>query len=209
MNEDKERLNVAHEGRNRSWDPRFKRFAYRLMPGEYGLADKGEMLVTVLGSCVCACIRDKFSGLGGMNHFLLSHSKRTNYSHNLGKDYDDKATRYGVVAMEVLINDLLKHGAIRSNLEAKIFGGAMVTGTENKIGSDNIAFVKDYLNLEQIPIINSDVGGIQARTVYFIPETGDVFVRKVEKSVVLTLEKQYRNELGKKDTDGEVYFLDK
>ena len=208
MNTNTGKLHVASDDKHKSWDPRFKRYAYRLMPGEYGLASKGEMLITVLGSCVCACIRDKTTGIGGMNHFLLTHSRRMKYSHNISQDYDDKSTRYGVGAMEVLINDLIKQGSKRANLEAKIFGGAKVTETDNKIGSDNIAFVKDYLNLEQIPLISSDVGGTQARTVYYIPETGDVFVRKVEKVAVLDLEKQYKSDLQKQDTDGEVYFLD-
>lgn len=208
MKTDKGKLHVEFDNKHKSWDPRFKRYAYRLMPGEYGLASNGEMLITLLGSCVCACIRDKTTGIGGMNHFLLTHSRKVEYSHNISHDYDDKSTRYGVGAMEVLINDLLKHGSQRANLEAKIFGGAKVTDTENKIGSDNIAFVKDYLNLEQIPLISSDVGGTQARTVYFIPETGDVFVRKVDKVAVMDLEKQYKNQLNEHDTDGEVYFLD-
>ncbi|THB69551.1 MAG: chemoreceptor glutamine deamidase CheD [Gammaproteobacteria bacterium] len=208
MNTDTKKLNVAFDDKHRSWDPRFKRYAFRLMPGEYGLAGKGEMLITVLGSCVCACIRDKVTGIGGMNHFLLTHSRNKNINRDITSDYNSQSTRYGIVAMEVLINDLMKHGSKRSNLEAKIFGGAKVTETENKIGSDNIAFVKEYLNMEQIPLINSDVGGTQARTVYFIPETGDVFVRKVEKVTVLDLEKQYKDDLRKSDTDGEVYFLD-
>lgn len=200
---------TSDESKLRCWNKHFKRYAIRLLPGECKIAKPNEMLVTILGSCVCACIRDKYTGLGGMNHFLLAHDfKSPPLKHDIAKDYSDKSTRYGTVAMEVLINELLKHGAQRANLEAKIFGGSSISSGLNKIGSTNIEFVKEYLALENIPLINSDVGGTQARTVYFLPDTGDVFVRKVERSEVLDQEIQYKEDLDKTDTDGEVYFLD-
>ncbi len=200
---------TSDQSRQRYWNKRFKRYAIRLLPGEYRIAGTNEMLVTILGSCVCACIRDKHTGLGGMNHFLLTHeSKQSSYKHDIAQDYSEKSTRYGTVAMEVLINELLKHGAQRANLEAKIFGGSCITTALNKVGSTNIDFVKEYLTTENIPIVNSDVGGTHARTVYFLPDTGDVYVKKVERSEVIDLEKQYKKDLDKSDTDGEIYFLD-
>lgn len=200
---------TSNDSKQRFWNKHFKRYAIRLLPGECKIAGANEMLVTILGSCVCACIRDKQTGLGGMNHFLLTHDfKSPPLKHDIAKDYSDKSTRYGTVAMEVLINELLKHGAQRANLEAKIFGGSRISKSLNKIGLNNIEFVKEYLSIENIPIINSDIGGTQARTVYFLPNTGDVFVRKVERSEVIGQEKQYKKDLDKSDTDGEVYFLD-
>lgn len=118
---------------------------------------------TFLGSCVAACIRDNQLGIGGLNHFLLPS----------GGDGDQSA-RYGVNAMELLINDILRLGASKENLEAKIFGGAsvMATSSADPVGQQNGRFVQKYLNDEGIPILATDLGGTRARRVYFFPETG-------------------------------------
>ena len=120
-------------------------------------------ICTFLGSCVAACIRDRELGIGGLNHFLLPS----------GGDGDQSA-RYGVNAMELLINDILRFGASKENLEAKIFGGAtvMATTSADPVGQQNGRFVQHFLNDENIPILATDLGGNRARRVYFFPETG-------------------------------------
>ncbi|HWA89417.1 MAG TPA: chemotaxis protein CheD [Rhizomicrobium sp.] len=121
-----------------------------------------EVLTTILGSCVSACIRDREFGVGGMNHFLLPEG---------GSD-DRDAQRYGVNAMELLINGLLKHGASRRGLEAKLFGGANVLAGLSDVGSRNAAFARQFLLDEGIPLVGGDVGGTMPRRIQFWPTTG-------------------------------------
>src|ERR1700693_3574707 len=99
------------------FDRTFDCDAAKILPGEYFFTHKDMMIVTVLGSCVSACIRDRVSGIGGMNHFMLPDGGGENDSPV------SASMRYGSYAMEVLINDVLKAGARRENLEAKVFGG--------------------------------------------------------------------------------------
>lgn len=124
--------------------------------------DSQEVLTTILGSCIAACIRDPMRKLGGMNHFLLPQSD--------GADRD--ARRYGVNAMELLINGLLKAGASRDMLEAKLFGGANVIAGLSDVGSRNVAFAQEFLANENIPIVGGDVGGSAPRRIQFWPHSG-------------------------------------
>lgn len=128
----------------------------------YVTSNPDEVLTTILGSCIAACIRDPVSGVGGMNHFLLPD----------GNSGDREARCYGVNAMELLINDILKHGGDRRRLEAKIFGGANVVSALTDVGSRNYAFARQFLNDEGIPIVGGDVGGELARRIQFMPATG-------------------------------------
>jgi chemotaxis protein CheD len=121
-----------------------------------------EVLTTILGSCIAACIRDPVAGIGGMNHFLLPDG-------NAG----DRAARcYGVNAMELLINDILKHGGDRRRLEAKLFGGANVVSALTDVGSRNSAFARQFLSDEDIPFVGGDVGGDLARRIQYMPACG-------------------------------------
>ncbi len=134
--------------------------------GEYQTTgDENVVLSTVLGSCVAACIWDPDKCIGGMNHFLLANSSDTNRSGSL---------RYGVHAMEMLINDLLKSGARRSALRAKIFGGANMASNLGDIGKSNANFAKTFLATEGIPCLAESLGGTNARRVLFRPHTGHV-----------------------------------
>jgi chemotaxis receptor (MCP) glutamine deamidase CheD len=110
---------------------------------------------TVLGSCIAACIRDPERGLGGMNHFLLPDGD--------GNGDSEEAKRYGVNAMEILINSLLRAGARRDRLEAKLFGGASMFDRLRNIGAENAAFAKRFLQAEGIAVIGGDTGGTSAR----------------------------------------------
>lgn len=145
--------------------------AARLLPAEYFATDRKLVLVTVLGSCVAACLRDPILGVGGMNHFMLPD----------GDPGVGESARYGNHAMELLINELLKAGAHRDRLEAKVFGGANVlkSFTSNPIGTRNAEFIRDYLATEHIPVLAEDLLGIHPRKVGFFPVTGRAFVKRL------------------------------
>lgn len=197
---------------NRYWDSRFKRHAVKLLPGDYYVAEADEMIVTVLGSCISACIRDRKLGLGGMNHFMLPVEKTEHFSRrHWVQDYDCPAARYGNIAMEKLINEILAKGGRKENMEAKIFGGARVLDISSNVGDNNISFAREYLDIEGIPIVNSDVGGTLARKLYFIASTNDVFLKKIERmnnDTIAVRESSYLNELKNDEICGAVSFFD-
>jgi chemotaxis protein CheD len=147
----------------------------KLLPGEYFATDRDVALVTVLGSCVAACIRDRVSGIGGMNHFMLPRDDSDNPV--------SRSARYGAFAMELLINQLLRMGARREALEAKVFGGgAVIAGlTALSIGDSNADFVTEYLRKERIAVTAGDLKGTEPRKVYFFPRTGRVLVRMIRR----------------------------
>jgi chemotaxis protein CheD len=168
----------GYEHINRYWDRQMQVPAAKLMPGEVYVSYQGEMIVTVLGSCVAACIRDRVRGIGGMNHFMLP--EQTEYSSGFGGDATRVENRYGNWAMEFLINEILKLGCDKRNLEIKIFGGGRVLDAVSDIGQRNIAFVKDFLRKESLQIAAEDVGSIYPRKVLYFSDTGAVKVRKLK-----------------------------
>jgi len=177
--------------------------AAKIMPGEYYATARDMLLVTVLGSCVCACIRDKVSGIGGMNHFMLPDS---------GQDQNDplgESARYGVYAMEILINQLLKMGAQRGNFEVKVFGGgAVLRGfTVANVGERNAEFVLKFLKTEKIPVAAQDLLDIYPRKVYYFPQTGLVRVKKlkqVHNDTIVNRETEYKSRLRYSKMEGDV-----
>ncbi len=168
------------------YDRTFDVDAAKILPGEYYYTGKNMLIVTVLGSCVSACIRDRITGLGGMNHFMLPDGGGD------GGSPVSASMRYGSFAMEILINDLLKAGARRENLEAKVFGGgAVLRGfTAMNVGERNAAFVTSFLKTERIPVLASDLNDIYPRKVYFFPKTGRVLVKKLMQTQNDTLAKR-------------------
>ena len=190
----------------RYWDKSLKCYAAKILPGEFYVSNTGEMVVTVLGSCVSACIRDRVNGIGGMNHFMLPNQ------HHEPNSMDAKinqATRYGNWAMEYLINEILKNGGCRKNLEVKIFGGAHVlTNMETfHIGQDNIDFIGNYLRQENILPAAQDLGGTLPRKVLYFSDTGSVKVRKVKSSrnnTIYTRENDYAKQINGKPSMGEI-----
>jgi chemotaxis protein CheD len=137
-----------------------------IVQGEFRVSrDPSEVLSTVLGSCVAVCLWDPAAKVGGMNHFLLPAAPGQG---------DAKMLRYGAHAMEVLINEVLKLGARRKALQAKLFGGANVTDALGPIGQANATFALAYLNDEDIPCLAKSLGGTQARRIVFRPVTGHV-----------------------------------
>ncbi len=134
-----------------------------VLQGEYRISRRpDEILTTVLGSCIAVCLCDRTMGIGGMNHFLLAQNTTG------GND----TVRYGTYAMELLINDLLKHGAARHRLEAKVFGGARMLSVQNDIGARNAEFARTFLRDEGIPCLSESTGGTSARRIRFWPVTG-------------------------------------
>lgn len=157
------RREVSASGLRRFFNAQDGCWHVQLTQGDtYATGEANEVLTTVLGSCVAACIRDPFANVGGMNHFLLPE----------GTGEDRNAVRYGVNAMELLINGLLKRGATRSNLQAKLFGGANVIAGLSDVGTRNAVFAQQYLVNEGIPFIGGSVGGNLPRRVRFWPLTG-------------------------------------
>jgi chemotaxis protein CheD len=160
------------------------------------------LIVTVLGSCVSACIRDRVTGIGGMNHFMLPD----------GGDADSPVSasmRYGTYAMEILINDLLKAGAKRENLEAKVFGGGNVLRgfIAINVGERNAQFVRDYLQAENIRLVAQDLNDVYPRKVYFFPRSGKVLVKKLRQlnnNTLVNREQDYASRLQKTPVAGDI-----
>lgn len=177
--------------------------AAKLLPGEYYVTGRDMVLVTVLGSCVSACIRDRLSGIGGMNHFMLPDAS---------PDKDNPVSlsaRYGAFAMEILINSLISMGAQRASLEAKLFGGGNVLPgmTTMNIGQRNADFALGFLNDEKIRVVARDLIDVYPRKVYFFPKTGKVLVKKlrnVHNDTIYEREIEYRARLVKEEVAGDV-----
>lgn len=181
--------------------------AAKILPGEYYATPRDMVLVTVLGSCVCACIRDKVSGIGGMNHFMLPDS-----GHDRNNPLGDSA-RYGTYAMEILINQLLKMGAKRSNFEAKVFGGGSVLRgfTVNNVGERNAEFVLEFLKTEKIVVAAQDLLDVFPRKVYYFPNSGLVRVKKlkdVHNNTIIDRENEYKTRLSYARLAGDVELFD-
>lgn len=180
------------------------RVVAKILPGEYYVTGAQEVLITVLGSCVAACIRDVEAGIGGMNHFMLPASGRSGdrWGGPLGR-----ATRYGTAAMERLINDILKYGGRRECLEVKVFGGSKVLAHMRDIGESNIRFVREYLAREGLRLAAADVGGASPRQVQYFPHTGKALVRRLgalQDADVATRERSYLRSLQAQPVVGEI-----
>ena len=150
------------------WDAHFRNDAVKVLPGEYFVHDEDLMITTTLGSCIAACLWDRERRIGGMNHFMLPEG-------------NGDSGRYGSFAMELLINEMMKRGASRLTMEAKIFGGGAVIGGMSSInvGERNTQFVINYLQTERIPIVSRDVLEIYPRKVCFLPASGKAMVKRL------------------------------
>jgi chemotaxis protein CheD len=193
---------LAHGRASKYLDRHFNRQAMKILPGEFYATEKDEVIVTVLGSCVAACLLDPIAMVGGMNHFMLPVKQGV-------RDPDVfYAARYGAAAMEYLINNMLHLGAQRDRLVAKAFGGgAVMRGLTSDVGDQNIEFVRQFLRNENIPIWSEDMGGPYPRKVYFFPHTGQVLVKRMEHThndTVLVRELTYLQEFNRMPTDGDV-----
>jgi chemotaxis protein CheD len=192
---------------NLYFDTTFNIEASKITPGEYYVTRRNMVLVTVLGSCVAACVRDKNNGIGGMNHFMLPKSM-----HDSG-GWLSASARYGAYAMEVMINQILKQGAKRENLEAKLFGGGAVIKNMNamNVGEDNAKFAIDYLQKEGIPVVAQDLLGVLPRKIYYFPNSGKVMVKKLRDTAndtIIMRELAYKKRLIATKVDGDIELFD-
>lgn len=199
--------NNAHLAPTTYYDRHFERHAVKILPGEYFVTNGDKMIVTVLGSCVAVCLRDKAIGIGGMNHFLLPNDG------NNETGLLTESARYGVYAMELLINHLLKMGASRTRMEAKVFGGGNVLrGLKlNNVGQRNATFVLEYLHNENIPVVAKDLLDEFPRKVYFFPDTGNVLVKKIKtlhNTTIMDRESEYRMRVKFTPKSGDVELFD-
>ena len=182
----------------RYYDNTLQTEAIKLLPADYVATAEPVALVTLLGSCVAACLYDPTVKVGGMNHFMLP-----------GEDGKSVCARYGAHAMELLINDLLKRGARRPRLLAKVFGGGNVLSGfhTDPIGTRNARFVLEYLAAERIPVMAQDLGDIHPRKVAFFPQTGRALVRRLpatRQHELVDIERAYRERLSRMPAAGSV-----
>lgn len=168
------------------YDAHFRNDAVKVLPGEYFVHDEDILVMTTLGSCIAACIWDRQQRVGGMNHFMLPDAGSGGHSGDAG--------RYGSYAMELLIGELVKRGATRANMEAKVFGGGAVIGgmTSLNVGERNTAFVLDYLRTERITVVSKDVMDVYPRKVCFLPASGKAMVKRLASTNTEALAAQER-----------------
>ena len=195
-------INAAKSGR--FFDNASQAWMVKVFPGEFHVTSRpDEMLVTILGSCVAACIRDPVTGLGGMNHFMLPQG------HSSGWGNDPQSTRYGNFAMEKLINELIKSGCSRDRMEIKVFGGGNVIDTisNRPVGTQNAEFVLHFLEAEGLRCAVQDLGGQYPRRIHYSPATGRVVRRLLgtgDSHVITREETEYAARLQAKKPAGDV-----
>ncbi|WP_417594006.1 chemoreceptor glutamine deamidase CheD [Oceanospirillum sp.] len=202
-------MDILHEASQPKiyFDRKFNCQVAKILPGEFYVASTDMAISTVLGSCISACIRDTKLNIGGMNHFMLPGN--SDVFNPLSA-----SARYGSYAMEMLINEILKRGAKRENLEAKIFGGGNVVAsmTSSNVGKRNAQFVIDYLGFESIPITAKDLLDTCPRKVVFFPGTGRVLMKRLRSDgadrEVLEIENQYSQSLGQAPVSNDIELFD-
>jgi chemotaxis protein CheD len=166
----------------RTWDVDLGLPVAKLLPGDYYVTRYNEAIFTVLGSCVSACVRERKLGIGGMNHFMLPLDQSGGTS-AWAENLVSSATRYGNVAMERLINDIMRLGGQRANLEFKVIGGGKVLDMALDVGARNARFIRDYLQTEGFLITAEDLGDCFARKLYYNPTTGKLRVKRLTATV--------------------------
>ncbi len=194
---------------NMYYDKQLQYETAKILPGEYYVTAARECVVTVLGSCVSACVRDKVFGIGGMNHFMLpvTHSETPKW----GNSTVGVATRYGDYAMEHLMNDIVKHGGNKRNFEVKLFGGGLINAGQADIGGKNIRFVRQFLKDEGLSIVAEDLGGTYPRKVYYFPQTGKVLMKRIaslHNNTIKEREQKYLQSLTTDTVSGDIELFD-
>ena len=162
----------------------------------FHVTDDDVVITTLLGSCVSACLYDPTTGIAGMNHFMLSNDR---YARDMPFSITE-AGRYGIHAMELLINEMLRHGARRHTIAAKVFGGASImtdpakVGNFHCVGDVNCRFIREFLGNEGIPLVAADLGGHEGRVIYFDIRDYGVLVRKIRKQMSLAVAERDQRE---------------
>lgn len=190
-------------GVERHYDAKLRSFVARIAVGESYVTRHDETITTVLGSCICACIRDPVAGIGGMNHFMLPGGMSSVHTQATIVEQ-----RFGVAAMESLINALLANGAQKNRLEVKVFGGAeLLGGGGDRIGAQNTSFVREFLAREEVRIAADDCGGPNPRRVAYTPKTGRVLVKYLpiaEARPDLAREATFARDIENKPPEGDI-----
>jgi chemotaxis protein CheD len=188
-------------GSRRFFDAKEQVTVVKIFAGDWYVAtEPGEMLATILGSCVSACVRDPALGIGGMNHFLLPGDESTDAQ-------TSESARYGVFAMESLLNGIFKAGGRKERLEIKVFGGGNVINNSARIGSKNAKFIRDFLRREGYRIASEDLEGDHPRRVHFYPDTGKVMMRQLKRKddlVVVDEEAIYKRKIATQPVEGNI-----
>lgn len=187
-------------------DPSSGNVIAKLLPGDFYVTREDEVLDTVLGSCVSACIRNVKTGVGGMNHFMLPHPRGGESGDSWGA-VAGTATRYGSASMEQLINKILGAGGLRSDLEVKIFGGARVLAAATDVGQHNVQFVREFLKQEGLRVVSEDVGNTTPRHVQYFPLSGRVRVKHLSGALTATVMSQevsYSKTIDKQPVAGSI-----
>lgn len=187
-------------------DPSSGNIIAKLLPGDFYVTRENEVLDTVLGSCVSACIRNTKTGVGGMNHFMLPHPRNNERSDSWGS-VASSATRYGSASMEQLINKILSAGGTRADLEVKIFGGARVLAVTTDVGQHNVEFVRAFLKAEGLRVVSEDVGNVTPRHVQYFPVSGKVRVKHLgnsQSAKLISEEVTYSKALEKQPVAGSI-----
>ncbi len=181
----------------------FEQEVVTIHPGEYYATRDDTIISTVLGSCVAVGFFDETRSLGGLNHFMLPGE--------VGRDdlVRSPSAKYGMYAMELLINDLIKMGAKKTELKAKVFGGASILSFSGvsaaRIPQSNVDFALAYLNAEGIPVAASDVGGREPRKIFFFARSGKVLLKRIPPTLENLVEKEeerYLSFLREKQPEG-------
>jgi chemotaxis protein CheD len=192
---------IGFEHFQRHWFTKEQCYSVKVKPGEFYVTRDHEAIITLLGSCISACVCDPVSGVGGLNHFILPENDRF-------QSLDQSETaRYGVFAMEQLINEILKHGGQRHRLEAKITGGGQMIPGMSDIGDQNIRFVKMFLQTEGIRLISQDVGGEYGRRVAYLPLQNRLLVKRMptlHNSRLYQAENNFRHTIDQHNDGSEV-----
>ncbi|MCP3671404.1 MAG: chemoreceptor glutamine deamidase CheD [Gammaproteobacteria bacterium] len=197
------------EGINRYWDSLQNMPAAKILPGEYYVTKCNEVIATVLGSCVSACVHDVIAGVGGMNHFMLPISEGLGWGG--ASDLADSANRYGNFAMEHMINQILINGGSRENLEVKIFGGGRIISGLGDIGKKNIEFALNYIQKEGLRLMGEDLGDLFPRKIIYYPVTGRVLVKKLKQlqnETIVQRERDYRSNIIHRPVEGDIELFD-
>ncbi len=194
---------VQQDQIKRYWNPMCSIHVAQLLPGQVCVTTEHEMISTVLGSCVAACICDPINKVGGMNHFRLPGGKDAN---TLSQD-----PNYGIYSMELLINEILKKGGVKKNFVCQVFGGGnVVPGIAADIGAKNVKFVIEFLRQEKILVTRQDVGHESAQQVYFHPLTNLAFsVLKTEMApeMINHAEQNYMKDIDKQMTQNTITYF--
>jgi len=200
------KADLAAVGGKRIYDPISGTWMVKVFPGEFYVTSKAdETLVTVLGSCVAACIRDPRRGIGGMNHFMLPQGRSGGWGN------DAQSARFGNFAMEKLINELLKAGCTRDSLEVKIFGGGNVTDSNMAIGTENAEFALRYIEAEGLKCLAQDLGGRFPRRIHYSAQTGKVVRRLLGREMsgaVAQEEMEHAKKISARMPAGEIDLFD-